>query len=144
MAGDLAVGDRIERRHGPFVATWEVVGLVEAGARLAYVAGTVRFVGHGTPLTNEFDHQPLTEDPAHGFLGRAHWPAANRVERPAPPMPDAMDWDGERKKRQARCIGGGIHAWRQHGSPATGASFSACIACGVTQSDQDYSHKLAR
>lgn len=43
----------------------------------------------------------------------------------------------EGRKRAQPCIGGGIHAWREFGNPATGASFQACIACRVTKTTED-------
>lgn len=140
---ELVIGDRIEQQHGPFVATWEVVEIIDAGARLQY-CGDVRFIGHRAGLTGA-NGEDLTADRMQSFLGRAHWPAATRVPMPGSSVPDSVaDWDAERQRRRAKCVGGGMHAWREHGNPATGASFSACIACGVTQTDADYDRKVTR
>jgi hypothetical protein len=77
MAGELAVGDRIELRHGPFLSSWEVVEIIDPGARLAY-CGDVRFAGHRAKDVAP-NGAELTADPSQAFLGRAHWPAAKRV-----------------------------------------------------------------
>lgn len=75
---DLRVGDRVSLRDGAFKATWKVVEIIEAGARLAYEEGTVRFVGYDHNATAPNGAQ-LTGAPDQGFIGRAHWDSVERV-----------------------------------------------------------------
>jgi hypothetical protein len=74
---ELKVGDLIVQQFGPYEATATVVEIKQQGAVLEYDA-LARLVGF--PDTVEApDGTQLTEDRAHGFLGRAHWAAAQVV-----------------------------------------------------------------
>lgn len=68
---DLKVGDRIKLTHGPWEATWEVVEVIEPGARLQCVSGAA-FVGFSRTIDAP-NGAHLTEDRGHDFIGRAHW-----------------------------------------------------------------------
>ena len=74
---DLEVGDHVEERFGPFLSSWEVQEIIEAGARLRYRG--VRFVGFEHPLRSP-GGDVLTEDTQTGFLGRAHWPGVKHID----------------------------------------------------------------
>lgn len=78
--GELQVGDLVTLTHGPFRATWKVIELIDVGARLRY-EGDVVFAGYGQPLTAP-NGNVLTTDPAHSFLGRAHFASAQRAGHP--------------------------------------------------------------
>lgn len=72
---ELNKGDVIAQQTGPFRSMWRVVDIIDAGAVLKYVPGTVNFTGFAeTSLAP--NGSVLTTNPDHGFLGRAHWPAA--------------------------------------------------------------------
>lgn len=79
MDNTLEPCDLIELRHGPFTSTWEVVELIDAGARLRFV-GDIRFVGFGTPMMAP-NGDRLTENGAHSFLGRAHFHSTKRISK---------------------------------------------------------------
>lgn len=68
---DLAVGDRLRLRHGPWEATWQVVEIINAGAILECV-GRATFVGFGNTSAAP-NGDALTRDRGQTFIGRAHW-----------------------------------------------------------------------
>jgi hypothetical protein len=77
---ELAVGDRILTRHGPYEAVATVVEVNDSGAVLSY-AETARFVGGlpaVVPEAGPLKGRVLAEG-NHGFLGRAHWPSVRRA-----------------------------------------------------------------
>jgi hypothetical protein len=76
-AATLTVGDVVELRHGPFVSTWRVEKVIDAGAVLVW-SGSVGFAGYDTPIDAP-NGTPLTHSPTHEFLGRAHWGSARKV-----------------------------------------------------------------
>ncbi len=74
---DLRVGDELHQQFGPYRATATVVEVNDRGAVLAYAFNAV-LVGFPAPQQAP-DGTGLTQDPAHGFLGRSLWPAAEVV-----------------------------------------------------------------
>jgi hypothetical protein len=72
---DLAVGDKIITRHGPYEAVATVIEIREAGAVLSY-APTATFVGGLPPV---YAQGTLLAEGDLGWLGRAHWTAALRA-----------------------------------------------------------------
>lgn len=80
QATELAIGDRVELHFGPFAASWEVVELIDAGARFAY-QGDVRFTGFDKPILAP-NGAKLTENMEHAFVGRAHFAGLKRINNP--------------------------------------------------------------
>lgn len=75
---ELKVGDVIVQQFGPYEAKATVIEIKPQGAVLEY-----EFLAHleGFPeAISAPDGTPLTADRAHGFLGRAHWDAAEVVQ----------------------------------------------------------------
>lgn len=69
----MQVGDTITLEHKPFRVEWRVVRVTENGAELEFTGKTPEFVGFGRVETAP-GGDVLTSDPAHAWLGKAHWP----------------------------------------------------------------------
>jgi hypothetical protein len=74
---EIEVGTLVETNHGPYRAVAEVIEVTERGAVLAYPFNAV-LVGHDECISAP-DGTQLTQDKAHGFLGRAHFADAKVV-----------------------------------------------------------------
>lgn len=75
---DLKVGDKIRGKFGPYSATGTVTEIKAAGAVVRW-EGTALFVGFDA-LSTAPNGDQLTTDTADDFIGRAHWPAVERVQ----------------------------------------------------------------
>lgn len=64
----------------------------------------------------------------------------NIINDGGPEVTAALRQQEEHIKRSTSCTGqvGRAHAYRAHGNGRTGAAYSACIVCGVTETAADY------
>jgi hypothetical protein len=77
VAQTLKVNDRIEVRHGPFRAKAKVIKITKVGAVLEYDP-TAELIGWEHGIVHAPNGDALTDNPLHGFIGRAHWPSVVR------------------------------------------------------------------
>ena len=81
---NVKAGDRLQVRHGPFLADALVVEITDRGAIIDYT-GKVTLVGY-TSVVPAPDGTQLAGTPTQGFIGRAH--LATR------PVPGIYVWNG--------------------------------------------------
>ena len=71
MEYNVKAGDRLQVRHGPFLADALVVEITDRGAIIDYT-GKVTLVGYRSVVRAPDDGTELAETPTQGFIGRAH------------------------------------------------------------------------
>ena len=77
MNQELAVGDILRLKHGPFTSDWKVVEIKEHGAVLEFV-GMIQFAGF-RHLISAPNGKMLTHSTNQEWLGRSHFASVRRT-----------------------------------------------------------------